>query len=591
MMRLRLTGGLALVLLLLVPAAAQAAVRKVEPSGTDTGNCTATACKTILYAAGKGEAGDTVEIAEGTYTETVQTSTALNFIGAGDEATVIRGPDGSGAAGHPAFILPSGGSLSSLGAEGGNGANGAPNGFSGGFAIVFEPTGLDQDKLDLDAVAAEGGGGGASTGAGVGGAGGGAILALAGEGGKTVSAVDSTLASGIPGFVVVDNAVAISGDAISGEFSNSEISTGTGVIGTALELTEGGSASIVKSEVRGGYFGAGAEGGFLTARQSLIQGAQWGLVVDPGINAAGEATVIDSVVRSNEIAGYVTGGSGNEVAKLTAEGSDFISKGKGPAVETKIFAPGQPVSALLRNSIALDLPEGADPKRDLVANGGTIEAEHSNFSTSTQENGGTAPAPGSSTNVAGDPGFTEPEGFALAPTSPLIDRGDPSIVEAGETDFEGTPRSLDGNRDCIAAPDIGAFEVAGQSAACPPKVADAVPVVSGFGISNKTFAPKGKKPAKASGVKRGTKFTYSLSEPAQVAIKIERRKPGKGRPKYAKVTTIGGQQRSGKDATPFSGKVKGKPLKPGKYRATIVATDGAGQASTPHQLNFKIVSG
>ena len=92
-------------------------------------------------------------------------------------------------------------------------------------------------------------------------------------------------------------------------------------------------------------------------------------------------------------------------------------------------------------------------------------------------------------------------------------------------------------------------------------------------------------------MKRGTKFTYSLSEPAQVAIKIERRKPGKGRPKYVKVTTIGGQQRSGKDATPFSGKVKGKPLDPGKYRATIVATDGAGQASAPHQLNFKVVSG
>ena len=51
---------------------------------------------------------------------------ALNFIGAGDEATVVRGPDGSGAAGHPAFVLPNGGSLSSLSAEGGNGARRRP---------------------------------------------------------------------------------------------------------------------------------------------------------------------------------------------------------------------------------------------------------------------------------------------------------------------------------------------------------------------------------------------------------------------------------------------------------------------------------
>ena len=57
------------------------------------------------------------------------------------------------------------------------------------------------------------------------------------------------------------------------------------------------------------------------------------------------------------------------------------------------------------------------------------------------------------------------------------------------------------------------------------------------------------------------------------------------------MTTIGGQQRSGKGSTPFSGKVKGKPLKPGKYRATIVATDAAGQPSAPHRLSFTILSG
>jgi hypothetical protein len=178
----------------------------------------------------------------------------------------------------------------------------------------------------------------------------------------------------------------------------------------------------------------------------------------------------------------------------------------------------------------------------------------------------------------------------------VIDRGDPGLVSAGETDYIGAPRSLDGNHDCIAAPDLGALELTGQSSPCPPpKVANAVPVVTGFAITNKRFAPKGaSKPgakSSAKGPRKGTKFIYSLSEPAKVAILIERRKRGPRRAKFAKATTLSAQQQSGNRSMPFSGVVRGKPLKPGRYRATITATDSAGQASTAHRLSFQIVSG
>ena len=93
-------------------------------------------------------------------------------------------------------------------------------------------------------------------------------------------------------------------------------------------------------------------------------------------------------------------------------------------------------------------------------------------------------------------------------------------------------------------------------------------------------------------VKRGTKFSYTLSEPAKVSILIERKRVRRGgKAKFIKVTTLPAEKQSGRQSTPFSARVKGKPLKPGRYRATIVATDAGGQASAPHQLSFTILGG
>lgn len=72
---------------------------------------------------------------------------------------------------------------------------------------------------------------------------------------------------------------------------------------------------------------------------------------------------------------------------------------------------------------------------------------------------------------------------------------------------------------------------------------------------------------------------------------IDAKKLRKGKPRWVKVTTLTAQKGLGKQLTPFSGRVKGKPLSPGRYRAQITATDSAGQASEPRQLSFRIVSG
>jgi hypothetical protein len=111
-------------------------------------------------------------------------------------------------------------------------------------------------------------------------------------------------------------------------------------------------------------------------------------------------------------------------------------------------------------------------------------------------------------------------------------------------------------------------------------------------------------------VKRGTRFRYTLSEAATVKIVIERitrgrriklkgkrvcAKPTRKRRKrkrcnrYKRVTTLTAVQAAGRQSIPFSGRVKGKALKAGKYRARISATDSQGARSAERRLALRIV--
>jgi hypothetical protein len=46
----------------------------------------------------------------------------------------------------------------------------------------------------------------------------------------------------------------------------------------------------------------------------------------------------------------------------------------------------------------------------------------------------------------------------LGSGSPAIDSGVPLILPEAQTDFRGTQRPVDGDRDGVAKPDIGAIE-------------------------------------------------------------------------------------------------------------------------------------
>ena len=132
---------------------------------------------------------------------------------------------------------------------------------------------------------------------------------------------------------------------------------------------------------------------------------------------------------------------------------------------------------------------------------------------------------------------------------------------------------------------------------------DTLPSISGLSATNKRFAAASARHEK---VKRGTAFTYKLSEAAKVIFTIERkttgrkvrntckRKTRKNAKKrrcalFKKVGSFAVAGLAGANKTKFSGKIRGKKLKRGPYRATAVAADSAGGKSSPKSISFAVI--
>jgi parallel beta-helix repeat protein len=93
-----LTGIVAIVVATAGSAlAAPKTTRLVSTSGTDSGDCTGAPCRTIGYAVGQANAGDTVSVGTGTYAESVAVTKRLALVGhdatidAGGQSTMLNG--------------------------------------------------------------------------------------------------------------------------------------------------------------------------------------------------------------------------------------------------------------------------------------------------------------------------------------------------------------------------------------------------------------------------------------------------------------------------------------------------------------------
>ncbi len=127
----------------------------------------------------------------------------------------------------------------------------------------------------------------------------------------------------------------------------------------------------------------------------------------------------------------------------------------------------------------------------------------------------------------------------------------------------------------------------------PPSLVDLVaPRLSTLGMSRRRFRP-GRRSTRLSGrsslARSGTVVRYRLSEPATASLRIQRRGRRRGKVVYRTVATLTRRGKAGAQRVAFTGRVRGRALRAGRYRISIAARDRAGNRATARALSFVIV--
>jgi len=210
-------------------------------------------------------------------------------------------------------------------------------------------------------------------------------------------------------------------------------------------------------------------------------------------------------------------------------------------------------------------------------------------------------------------------------TLPGMERDGPGseLVSPGDLNGDGYPDYVLGGRLLDAGAGALSGRVIVELSKAPPAqpggqtpgnttASDTLaPGVRRFGVLNNPFAVSGARtPTSGFSAKRrarrGTAFTYTLSEAATVRIVITQRRSGRRQGircvaprrslrKKAKCTRIAPKgtltriSKLGRNRVAFSGRIGSKALRPGTYSATITATDAAKNTSGPKTISFKIV--
>jgi uncharacterized delta-60 repeat protein len=193
------------------------------------------------------------------------------------------------------------------------------------------------------------------------------------------------------------------------------------------------------------------------------------------------------------------------------------------------------------------------------------------------------------------------------------------VTTASSTGGYWSDVAADGQNRLVAGGQVGNFQTADFAAArfieetpgsAPPAARDLLAAtITGLRASPKVWAVNRRGRAEVrvtKRAKRGTTFRYTLSEAARVVFRIERK--GRGRKvgrrcraqtrknrkrrrcvRYQRVGSFAQAGKAGRNRKPFSGKIGRRRLRPARYRATLTATDPAGNVSKPKRVSFRVV--
>jgi hypothetical protein len=307
------------------------------------------------------------------------------------------------------------------------------------------------------------------------------------SGATNFTATNSSFAAGDSGWVIHSTG----GDA-SLEIDGSSLQVGSG--GRGLQLDGGGHASLVDTTVggTGANYGIVVNGGgasLALERSSIVAGSTSVAVRHHTGSGTTTADVRDSLLQSMFATTAPDDGALVASTQLSqadqsphvavmVTGSTLVNMADadpdhGPDGGAIAYQSGGTATIALHNTLvyAPHLPDltaiqfGGDP-----AGSASVSADHSIFGSPTSFEGGFVADNGADGNSGADPLLSDPAGgdFTLLAASPAIDGGDASAVADGESDLNGAPRAQDGDGDCVALPDIGAFERS-ATLTCTPK--------------------------------------------------------------------------------------------------------------------------
>jgi hypothetical protein len=357
---------------------------------------------------------------------------------------------------------------------------------------------------------------------------------------------------------IPDQRFAVRADHPGARMINSSIDAAAGY---GVEAGASGSLTVSHSSLDA-YVGAIAFAGAVKIDNSLVVASSIGLFAADDGKKGGTLDATNVTVV----------GSG---AFVTGVNSVGINQGVATHVTVENSAIAQTAHSLSRQD------SGSGTAASLIV-------RHSAYDHSTISDLGSGSIDQASSNLdVKAPGFVNPavDDYHLAADSPLRDAGDPAPTGGLETtDLGLSPRSVDGDGDGVAAPDIGAFEF--QPAAAPPAAPtppttpapvtppDFAPVITAASLTHRRFSI-GRAP------RRGTAFRLTLSKASTVKIAIRHAKRSAGTLKFA--------TRQGANRIAFSGRIGRRALPLGRYVATITAAEASGKRSAPRTLPFTVV--